>query len=67
MFSLKSNGVEQSEFDFNFNLDIDYIEAESEKVIVEGIVTLKDGTQVPFTAPVPHVKLQFGPESKFKN
>ena len=37
----------------------EYLGAESDKITVKGSVTLKDGTEVAFTAPVPLVKIQY--------
>ena len=65
VFSLKPQGVDHDDFDFNVSIDKEYLGAESDKVTVVGTVTLKDGTEVPFTAPVPLVKLQYALGTKF--
>jgi len=58
-FSLQPNGVALDDFDLDVHLSKEYLGAETDKVTVSGTVTLKDGTDVPFTAPVPLVKLQY--------
>ena len=56
-FSLQPLGVSLEEFDLAVKVTKEYLGAETDKVAVKGTVTLKDGTEVSFTAPVPLVKL----------
>ena len=56
-FSLKPEGVSLEDFDLAVHMTKEYLGAESDKVAVSGTVTLQDGTEVPFTAPVPLVKI----------
>jgi hypothetical protein len=58
-FSLQPNGVALDDFDLDVHLSKEYLGAETDKVTVSGTVTLTDGTDVPFTAPVPLVKVQY--------
>ena len=58
-FSLEPTGVALDDFDFDVHYSKEYLGAETDKVTVKGTVTLADGTDVAFTAPVPLVKLQY--------
>lgn len=58
-FSLQPPEGTEEDFDFDVFITKEYLGAESTKVEVKGVATLKDGTEVPFTAPVPLVKLQY--------
>lgn len=64
-FSLAPTGVDIDDFDLDVHLSKEYLGAETDKVTVSGTVTLKDGTDVAFTAPVPLVKLQYALGTKY--
>lgn len=53
------DGVDLDDFDLDVSITKEYLGAETDKVKVSGTATLKDGTEVPFTGPVPLVKLQY--------
>lgn len=57
VFSLQPEGVSLDDFDLAVKMTKEYLGAETDKVTVKGTATLKDGTEVAFTAPVPLVKL----------
>lgn len=58
-FSLEPSGVALDDFDVDLQLSKEYLGAETDKVAASGTVTLKDGTEVAFTAPVPLAKIQY--------
>lgn len=65
-FSLRPpSGTKLNDFDFDLFLTKDYYGFESSKVEVKGVATLKDGTLVPFSAPVALIKIQYVLSSKY--
>lgn len=51
--------IHLDEFNFTVHINKEYFGAESTEVVAEGIVTCLDGAEIPFTAPIPLVKLQY--------
>ena len=63
-FSLQPSGVPE-DFNLDIHMEKEYLGAETDKATINGVATLQDGTEVPFTAAVPLIKLQYAQGTKY--
>ena len=66
-FSLQPSGDAPENFDLDVHIEKEYLGAETDKATINGVATLQDGTEVPFTAAVPLIKLQYAQGTKYSN